>query len=333
MGLPSAMPCKGPAFALLAALVLPLGPALAGTVRVESYGIDRPGCGAKATPCRSLRYGIGEAGFWDTVKVGPGNYVDAPLLCGGRTAVVCIAKPIRVLSTDGAASTVIQGEPGSAPEDVVAIIVSRVVFGSRGHGFTIRGGWSGVGIEASGVRVGGHIVTRNGAGVGLRGDDSIVEWSLGFLNSSAFGGWGDRDVFRHLTALANYSGIGSRVGEGDHQAYQEDVAIGNDSAGLSIFSEEYGAGTAELESCSAIANDYGVIAYEGTEVRVSRSNLYGNDCALGLGRDAVVEAPANWWGAPGGPGGIEICTDHLAEARVARPRAHLLPIHGVGIFP
>lgn len=79
-------------------------PASAASVQVELSGTDAPGCGAIATPCRSIEYAVNTiAAAGDTVNVGPGTFVETP---NG----VNISKALTLRGTsDGSSQTTISG--------------------------------------------------------------------------------------------------------------------------------------------------------------------------------------------------------------------------------
>src|SRR5678815_3714192 len=107
---------KSVLFAIGLAVPLLADPAGA-TTYVAVNGIDGPGCGTKAAPCRSIAQGVENAAPEDTVIVGPGRYGDNDgdgtidpgdelgfPFCG---CLLGIDKPVTVLSSAGAAATVI----------------------------------------------------------------------------------------------------------------------------------------------------------------------------------------------------------------------------------
>src|SRR5690348_12492847 len=89
------------------------------TWHVESNGLDGPSCGTVAVACRSISRAIKLAAAGDTIVVGPGRYGDlnhdGDLLdpgdeaSGFQSSLIYINKPLRVVSSHGAADTVIDG--------------------------------------------------------------------------------------------------------------------------------------------------------------------------------------------------------------------------------
>src|SRR5215510_6400286 len=152
---------------LKSALALMCTPALAlgATVHVANNGVDSGSCGTFANPCRSITRGMQVAAAGDTVLVRPGRYGDlnrdgqlgGP---GEEPGPVEIIKPLRVVSTEGAAATVIDGGNGASLFMVVRIFSSNVTFGEPGAGFLLTGAESGLYTDfVTGVRIGGNSVT------------------------------------------------------------------------------------------------------------------------------------------------------------------------------
>src|SRR5262245_47250666 len=144
------------------------GWAAAGTIHVANNGVDTSTCGSFSAPCRSIGRGVNHALAGDTVLVQPGRYGDHArdgVLAGPGeeirfgVAALRIARPVKVLSTNGAVATVIDG--GGAAQAAVEIASSNVTFGGPDEGFTIVGGRD-YGLFTDGffnVRISGNIVT------------------------------------------------------------------------------------------------------------------------------------------------------------------------------
>jgi len=141
------------------------------TLHVAVNGLDSTTCGAPTTPCRSISQAITNAATGDTLLVRPGLYGDLNgdgttatpgEEMGGFFAAVEITKRLRVLSTDGAGSTVIDAH--GAKGSVVTISVSGVQLGERGAGFTLIGGQN-TGVQNNGetnVVIAGNTVRNIG---------------------------------------------------------------------------------------------------------------------------------------------------------------------------
>jgi Periplasmic copper-binding protein (NosD) len=157
-----------------------------GTITVASDGVDGPTCGGKKTPCRSIGRAIANAGAGDKVIVGPGHYGDLnddgtlgeageeklfpPGTCGGVgvQTVVCIDKPIALLSRDGAATTVIDAR--TVPQDdTVVVTAPGASLGAAKKGFNVIGnpmfGNAVLLVGSGGSVVGNRITGRNGMAV------------------------------------------------------------------------------------------------------------------------------------------------------------------------
>src|SRR5262245_45022775 len=98
--------------------ILPTVPeASAGTVSVESFGVDTVNCGAKKTPCRSISRAIENAHPGDAIVVGRGVYGDlnsngvlgepGEEVAPGCDCMIHVDKNVEIRSTDGAAVTLI----------------------------------------------------------------------------------------------------------------------------------------------------------------------------------------------------------------------------------
>jgi hypothetical protein len=164
---------------------------------VQNYGVDVPGCGTQAFPCRSITHAIAAASPGATIWVGPGRYGDLNrngqfdagdegpprhAEFGFVSAWVAIDKSVSVLSTHGAEVTQIDigaGLPSpdgnAVPQQSVGLFSNDLVFGDVGHGFRVKGGTGtaigGIGtdaeIELSNVRISGNIVEGGGIGISL----------------------------------------------------------------------------------------------------------------------------------------------------------------------
>jgi hypothetical protein len=156
-----------PFFALVSA-------ADAGMVYVAINGTDSVSCGAKTAPCGTITQGIHNAGVGDTVIVGPGGYrgeTGTPS-CG---CFVAVDKPVHLVSSDGAPSTVIDAR-GSAMNTNVLVSADGSEFGRPGKGFTVTNAMpncltigAGIAIDAKHVKIRGNQVIGDTfcAGIGI----------------------------------------------------------------------------------------------------------------------------------------------------------------------
>lgn len=213
-------------------------PAAAATINVANNGVDTDTCGTFSSPCRSITRAIFRAASGDTVLVRPGRYGDLNRdgQLGGPGeefpgfGAVEIIKPLRIVSTDGASATVIDGGNGASLFAVVRILSNNVTFGEPGAGFFLTGAESGLytdpvtgvriaGNTATGVRIHGFTVTSNG----FMDVNNNVAHNLpgaGFIISSLQES--QRVYLHHNQAYNNNQGIqsGSR---GRHEVAYNDV--------------------------------------------------------------------------------------------------------------
>jgi len=202
-------------------------------VWVANDGVDSTSCGtSRTTQCRSITQAIKNAAAGDTIEVGAGRYGD---LNGDRDfedageehankvlgCIVCITKPVRIVSLNGATVTMIDAATDKPDLKVgVAILANGVTFGVKDHGFMIIGAQAdGLLVhKANGVQVGGNLALNNG-GAGIRGEDV-----------------GDSLLIADNTAIDNE--VGFEVEASDPLASNTDVtlkrnlAIGNSSVGF-----------------------------------------------------------------------------------------------------
>ena len=223
-------------------------PAAAATINVANNGLDSATCGSRTAPCRSIGRGIERASTGDTVLVGPGKYgdINGDGQLGGvgeelnyGTSALRIMKPVRVLSSDGAVLTVIDGGGGVfTPVDIRA---DGVTFGGPGAGFTLTGGqFQGLMCEGqTNVRISGNIVSgspANGFVVTSTGyvdvSDNIAHDNVGvgFIISSYLES--QRVVLRNNQSYANGSGILSAT-YGRHEIAYNDVS-NNVNTGIQV---------------------------------------------------------------------------------------------------
>jgi hypothetical protein len=179
---------------LLAALLLGVAaPTRAASVYVANDGLDGPSCGAKKSPCRSIRRGVVNAADGDTVIVGPGRYGDLNgdgVLSGpgeeiptGCSCMLAIDKPVSVVSSDGAAVTIIDARAVSGISGTYNVVLFNMdghAFGAPGKGFTVTNtsasNNTGILIESSNVTVSGNQVLGSPLGgvVGMAGIQTLA---------------------------------------------------------------------------------------------------------------------------------------------------------------
>jgi nitrous oxidase accessory protein NosD len=328
--------------AIVVSIVIASAPvaAHAGTVFVASNGTDTGTCGSSSAPCRTLRHAISLAAAGDTILVGPGEYrEESAVACGALTEEVqiCIDKSIRLLSTSGATATAIRG----ASVSVIGIAAPGITVGAPRRGFTVIGDGSGSGVvaEADAARIEGNVLVANFRGLQLRGNGFTVSRNLALRNELVgFSVFGSGDV-RFNTASGNAAG-GFSLGAGPSQpqVVTGNVAVENGECGFCV-DRFVASGEVQLTRNAAIGNEVGVLVEGGaSDVEVSRNNLYGNasNCGLQASSSAVFTAPANFFGAPGGPGtdpADAVCNASEGNATATVPARRAFRVRGVGAIP
>ena len=309
---------------LVAALVsaLPLV-ADAATRFVADTGTDGPNCGVTAaTACRSISQAIALATPGDTILVGPGRYGDLngnsvlgdipgeEIGSPGCSCVLSMNKNLIILSSAGAAVTIVDGRSMNVVQTVVVLSVGGE-FGRPGKGFTVTetgrtdslGIFSGhgIGINAADVKVRGNqvifsryrsrtngrgIFTVNSAAILIEGNH-VANWNGGIY---AFVG-GAVTVSKNLVT-GNAAGIwvpgGKIVGN---------VALGN-LDGIAAAGDTAVSGNAvSMNANGFLISDDG----PGFTGVFTKNNMFGNVCGVS---NSVVgfEATNNYWGAATGPG-------------------------------
>jgi len=129
------------------------------TWRVANDGTDSGTCGNANSPCRSISQAMENASAGDIISVGAGIYgnisgdgsfthpgdehpqlVVRPRRTGTDGCIICITKPLKVLSLHGASTTIIVGTSSTTYPATVQITSPGATFGGVGQGFTITGG-------------------------------------------------------------------------------------------------------------------------------------------------------------------------------------------------
>ena len=286
------------------------------TLYVANNGVDVVGCGAKASPCRSISQAIANAVAGDKIIVGPGRYGDLQLngVLGetgeetpapGCGCMLALNKAVSLTSSDGAAATMIDGRFLSVGATVL-IITDGGEFGKPGKGFTVtdpNGAGDGIVLDANNVTVAGNQLVSRSDDVGSYGIETVASGGVVLIQGNqAIGPWHSGIVVRGSgkTVRANVvSGSSSYgiVAEGN-SSIVGNVITGN-SNGLYL-----------VESASAQGNavhgnkESGIVvfgpAFAGS---VEGNNLFGNRvCGLyNVGQSGLV-AKNNFWGAATGPG-------------------------------
>lgn len=303
-------------------------PALAqgATRHVADTGDDGPDCGLTlTTACRSISQAIALAAPGDTILVGPGRYGDLnengvlgepgeelgyltpPASC---SCVLRIEKPVIVISSAGAAVTMIDGRSVDVIQNVL-IFANGGEFGRPGKGFTVTetyhrdGAGHGLGegivlaVESGDAMVRGNqvlytspffaslgtgILTVTNAAIRIEGN-LVTRWRLGIS------GRGAATVSKNQVMRNSY-GISATGG----------TVVGN-VATANIASGILAEGTTNVVSNAAHMNGGGIFVDSGFSGVVTKNNVFANR-GCGLFNEGVVglKATNNYWGAATGPG-------------------------------
>lgn len=302
------------------ALTLPL-PLLAVTLYVANDGKDVSLCGTKSEPCRTISQAISNSNRGDTVLVGPGLYgdidQDGELDREGEEsalntdhAMIAITSPIKLVSRDGAASTIIHVEDDK--KFAISIESSDVQIGAKKKGFTIRGGsTSALFIRGSsptlisnyiysdfgdGVRVGCYDSNDDGfdESFGFSESGTVVDNiishcnGMGLLLCSNTQGW---KIKKNQVSFNDEEGIFidgddhtllKNVVSGNNDAgvvatsatgikFTKSLSIGNRGSGLNVYTD--GQATVKF---SALIGNTGIGSFYNGDVNISKSSLFGN---------------------------------------------------------
>ena len=327
------------AFAATVLLAVIVGTAHGETLFVANNGIDQDFCGHADVrpPCRSITLAINHALAGDRILVGPGVYTrdlgetGAP----GCSCLVAVNKRLSVVSSDGAAATVIDGR-SALVEQTVLVIADGAEFGRLGQGFTVtntgaQSGTSfvnaGIVIDATDVKVRGNEVfsafTTASDGTGILGnfgiatvaanesvtieENHVVGWGTGILAQGCC-----KTVSKNHVSLSSGSGIqpGASTSASQGHTVVGNVSTANGSYGISVLAP------ASVHGNALIGNLVGGIALDAhnsleqpVSVTVQGNNIFGNafgsslkNCGLSDQSEVGATATNNYWGASTGPG-------------------------------
>jgi hypothetical protein len=300
-------------FVLLAAMMFVLVSAARGaTLYAANNGVDSPACGASATPCRSITQTIANAAAGDTIQVRAGRY-SADLNVNGTYgepgeevpafgAMLAIYKPLIILSTDGAAATIIDATRVIVDTGVL-IVTGDAEFGRPDHGFTVTNpaGRFGIALQGTNLKVRGNQVveTRSpSSGFGIDAEDlpyviliegnQVIGWNFGIFIHTA-GETASKNqvsVCRTICIFADGGNVVGNVVTGVGSS--EGIAL--DSAASAIGNAVYG-------------HSLGISVGSSFTGVVQKNNVFGNrDCGLHNSGAVGVTATHNYWGAATGPG-------------------------------
>ena len=307
--------------AVLLMCALPLA-AEAATRFVAHTGTDGPNCGLDAvTACRSVSRAIALAAPGDTIIVGPGRYGDLnrngvlgdipgeEVGSAGCSCVVSMNKNVIILSSAGAAVTIIDGTSVDVVQTVV-VLSTGGEFGRPGKGFTVtetgrtnnqgRRDGHGIGIDASGVKVRGNQVVASDPRDGSDGTGIFTVNSASIrIEGNLASNW-----FRGISVLGPSAAVVSKnqVTGNDRGIFAAGGSITGNVAtanGIGIHATQ----GATVSGNATTMNFYGVWLSPPFTGAVTRNNVVGNRLC-GLVNDQVVAANAtnNYWGVTSGPG-------------------------------
>lgn len=226
----------------------PQAMAAGATIHVANNGLDTATCGSRNAPCRSIVRGADRASAGDTVLVAPGKYGDlnGDGLLGGPgeevssgPAAVRIGKPLRVVSSAGAALTVI--DAGGGVWWTVDIDADGVTFGIAGGGFTMVGGqFEGLNCDGqTNVRIGGNIASGSPAHGFVVYSNGTIEMSDNIAHGNTGAGIiigssleTSRVIVRNNQSYSNGTGIVSGT-YGRHEIAYNEVS-NNTGVGISV---------------------------------------------------------------------------------------------------
>jgi hypothetical protein len=300
-------------------LVIAALPVLAhGATRyVASTGTDGPACGVDApSACQSITKAIALAAPGDTILVRPGRYGDlnrngvigdvpgeeAPSLgCG---CVLSINKHVIVLSSGGAAVTMIDGRSVDTLQNVL-IIAAAGEFGRPGQGFTVtstaRADSYGIALDSGNVMVRGNQAIGIGDGIGIvTVNDSAVR-----IEGNQVSNWTDGIQSRGSAIVSknqvvfNGAGIVTRGG-----TVKGNVATAN-TTGIAIVKAT---GIVTVTTNAAYLNRFtGVYVEDPFDGTITKNNMFANgtpglNCGLYNLNAPDLVAKNNYWGVPAGPG-------------------------------
>lgn len=328
------------AFPLLALAVVVLCPrAGATTWRVANNGVDSPTCGTTADPCRSITQAIANASDGDRIVVGPGTYGDlnSDGILGNSPGeensgvigcMVCVNKSVTLISSDGAAETVIDARDVPNLSENVAITADNVKFGAAGQGFTVTNVLTlpdqenpTFGVTTSSDQViirGNRVMVEHSQGtitfIGISAANFPVNDNTVLIEGNQVMGWeqGIAAAGVNITVRQNtvqFNGLGLAIGPG--------TAKGNVATDNFIGIQTYDI-TAIVKENAILGNGTGILApVNGT---IQNNNIFGNGCGLDVAAfpaPTQVTATNNYWGAATGPGPAPANGVCGAEASVA----------------
>jgi parallel beta-helix repeat protein len=294
------------------------------TFRVENNGVDSATCGPAANPCRSITQAIANAAAGDKIVVGPGTYGDLdgdgtlgsspgeevpPTFCN---CMLLINKSVTIVSSDGAAETIINATTAVNLASNVSIVASNVKFGASGAGFTVTNVNTPPQDETA-----TNGVTTNADQVVIKGNRVVVEDNVGlpFSGIEDFGGFdGTNTVLIEGNQVIGWTqgiaagGINETITQNTVQFSYRGIAVGGQGTikGNVVTGNTYGfvlyGNGVDITGNAILGNQTGIDASAGGTIE--KNNIYGNGCGIYLYElpQPAVLADHNYWGAATGPG-------------------------------
>src|SRR5262249_3675652 len=273
-------------------------------------GVDSPTCGASATPCRSITQTMANAASGDTIQVRPGIYggnTNFDAVVGGPGeevptfgGMLTIVKPLIILSTDGAAATLIEGL-GVITNYSVLILAGDVEFGRPGHGFMVtppqNSTSAGIGVFATNVKVRGNLLVNGQTATGILTANAQADI---LIEKNEVVGWDTGIAARGLDNVVSKNQV-SRSVFGIYAAGGD--VVGNVVVGCTTGIKVDAFATAIGNAVNG--NRTGILTGGPAPAVIQKNNIFGNS-VCGLTQAAtlgvVVDATDNYWGAATGPG-------------------------------
>jgi len=297
-------------------------PAYGRTLYVANTGLDSPSCGAKTSPCRSIGQAVNTlAADGDTVVVGPGRYGDLDGSgtladypgeeAGGFGCVLFIARAVTIVSSDGAAATVIDGRDLQMDCNV-GMVVDGTQLGKPGKGFTVTNTGT----------VNSTAIVATAANLAIRGNQLVASGfdpqgpGLGIqITDTAQGSLVEANLLTGFATAIFVSGAGSTISQNQ---------IPQDGTGIALFSSATvrgnvitacymglfvaGSSTANVTGNTIYGSRDGFFIADPFVATITKNNIAGSAaCGVRNGdkyRSGAVAASFanNYWGAPTGPG-------------------------------
>lgn len=300
------------------------------TIRVASNGDDTSPCGDRGDPCRSISHGIFNAVPGDTVLVGPGRYGDlnGDGSLGGvgeetgdfsNSAILHVDTAVRIISTHGAAVTVIDASQMSSGAIPVVITAPHAQFGAHGRGFTLKAQpnfFALVALSATDATVAGNIGTNAATAFFSEGEGIVLKHNFAYGNIV---GYEIRGAGKVLRNAASGNVLGFTVYE-TGATLRGNTASANDHTGFAIAPS--GNGITLIGNLATGNRTAGFRVDRGGSALIIRNNIFGQFCGILNDSGTRIVATHNYWGAASGPGpdpADPVCNLDITSDTVAIP--------------